>query len=176
MKKIVLGSVLVLILCAYTSGYTQQIQLPTLQVSNKTDVSGKGRVEIYDRGRTDANPFGSFKIGIEAHCDPPDYPEGSLKMSIDLSDGFMGVVESKTFYQLTSMGKHTPTAFLSGTCNVSGYKGCRFWLMIANNKGKPEDKTPDIISFLIMDGKGNRVAYGTGPVVEGDIKIDPSIY
>jgi hypothetical protein len=31
--------------------------------------------------------------------------------------------------------------------------------------------TPDIVSFLIFDGAGKRMAYGTGPVVDGDLEV-----
>jgi hypothetical protein len=166
--------ILIVMVCAFGSIYAQQIQLPTLQVCNRTEVVGAARVEIYNRGLPAASPFGEFKIKIEARCNPPGYPEGSLKMSVNLSDGFTGSVESSTFYQLTSMGKHGTTAFLSGPCDVSGSKGCRFWLMVADNKRSPDDKTPDIISFLIIDGAGKRLAHGTGPAVEGDIKVVPA--
>jgi len=52
-------------------------------------------------------------------------------------------------------------------------KGCRFWLMIANNKKANQDGTADIVGFAIHDNKGTRIAYGTGPVKSGDFEIDP---
>lgn len=48
--------------------------------------------------------------------------------------------------------------------------GCRFWLLIADNRKSNDEKTPDIVGFVIYDRKGNRVAYGTGPL-DGDIEV-----
>ena len=45
---------------------------------------------------------------------------------------------------------------------------------LLNNKGANAEGTPDVISFLVLDGNGNRVAYGTGPVSGGDIVVDPT--
>ena len=50
-------------------------------------------------------------------------------------------------------------------------RGCRFWLMLADNKQANAQGTPDVVGFLIFDGTGKRVAYGTGPVVDGDIEV-----
>ena len=47
--------------------------------------------------------------------------------------------------------------------------GCQLWLMLVDN-GTSE--TPDIVSFIVVDGMGKRVAYGTGLVTIGDIRID----
>ena len=52
--------------------------------------------------------------------------------------------------------------------------GCRYWLMLADNKRASEKETPDVSSFLIFDSNGKRVAYGTGPVIKGDVAIMPS--
>jgi hypothetical protein len=43
--------------------------------------------------------------------------------------------------------------------------------MLIDNKKPSGSGTPDIISFLVFDKTGKRMAYGTGPVVEGDIDI-----
>jgi hypothetical protein len=49
--------------------------------------------------------------------------------------------------------------------------------MIADNrKGADLRGTPDVVSFLVFDGQGKRVSYGTGPVVKGDIQVAPSPY
>ena len=89
-----------------------------------------------------------------------------------MSDSSAGAtITATTFEQVTSIGKHTPTAFINGRCKAAEINGCRFWLMIADNKGLDREGTPDIVSFLVVDGTGRRVAYGTGPVLKGDIKV-----
>jgi hypothetical protein len=35
-------------------------------------------------------------------------------------------------------------------------------------------QTADVVSFLVFDGTGKRIAYGTGPLVDGDIKVAPT--
>ena len=47
----------------------------------------------------------------------------------------------------------------------------RYWLMLADNTGEGGEQTPDVISFLVYDRNGKRVAYGTGPVRQGDVTI-----
>ncbi|MBD0286716.1 MAG: hypothetical protein ICV79_14995, partial [Flavisolibacter sp.] len=73
-------------------------------------------------------------------------------------------------------GKHNPTVFLTGRCNDDiqpDVRGCRYWIMIANNKNPNQQGTPDIVGFAVHDNNGNRIAYGTGPVRAGDFDIMP---
>jgi hypothetical protein len=150
----------------------QQAQIPTLQVCNNTQINGSGVVKL--TRRADAQHSGSFKIGIEVRCSPPGYPTGGFSINIDMSDSnAQGIVKAVTVDQVTTVGKHTPTAYLNGRCDGGGVKGCRYWLMLADN-GKLGKDTPDVVGFLILDGSGNRAAYGTGPLADGDISIAPN--
>lgn len=162
------------------SGYltAQQPQIPTLEVCNRTLVTGKATVEILKR--KDAIHPGTFTVSINPEkplsCDPggSGYPGGEMVIQdINMSDSSVqGDIIITLIEQITTTGKHTPTVYLNGRCKVKGserYKGCRFWMMMADNKGPREKGTPDIIGFLVFDGEGRRIAYGTGPVKEGDI-------
>lgn len=158
-----------------TGALAQQPQIPTLQVCNPTVAQGGGAVFLAGRA---GPPSGVFKIEVELRCDPggPGYPAGILAMGIDLSDSNVIQLDATSFEQVTSTGKHTPTAYLNGRCKAldsSGapVPGCRFWVMLVDNV-QPE--TPDVVGFLIFDGNGNRVSYGTGPLVEGDIFVAPT--
>jgi hypothetical protein len=151
----------------------QQPQIPTLQVCNKTTAHGEAGVKI--TSRVDAGHTGTFRVRLEVKCDPADgYPSGTLTLAgISMSDSTVqGTVTATTFEQMTSTGKHTPTLYVNGRCKAEAVRGCRYWLMIANNQ-KPgtHQGTPDIVSFLIFDGTGKRMAYGTGPVVDGDLDV-----
>lgn len=174
-------SALVLGLSALATGsaQAQQAQIPTLQVCNETAVEGDGLVFLEQR--QDIAHSGTFAIKIELRCDPGGggYPVGRLSMEIDLSDSNLQLLESNAFEQVTTTGKHTPTAYMNGRCRAiteSGQpvRGCRFWLMIADNG--QHGKTPDIVGFLAFDGQGNRISYGTGPLVEGDIFVAPTSF
>ena len=157
----------------------QQAQIPTLQVCNKTEVVGEGEVHI--PARMDIAHSGSFKIRVRLGCDPESgYPDGGVAIhGISMSDSFVqGTLVATALEQVTTTGKHTPTVYLNGRCNVDGpvegnVKGCRFWMMIADN-GRPvpfqRGAGPDVVSFLAFDGQGNRIAYGTGPL-RGDVNI-----
>ncbi len=46
--------------------------------------------------------------------------------------------------------------------------------MFADNKQAKDERTPDVISFLVYDRNGKRVAYGTGPVADGDVAVAPT--
>lgn len=155
-----------------TPARAQQVQIPTLQVCNRTAVTGEGGVEIVSRG--DAAFSGTFKLRIKLRCpSPPDaYPDGGFEMDIDMNDSaIQGTVASLSIEQLSTTGRRTPTAFLNGRCKAEKHfnhqgeqiqpervKGCRFWMMIADNKKEEENETHDVMSFLILDGQGNRMA------------------
>jgi hypothetical protein len=158
----------------YVSASAQgtQPQIPTLQVCNRTQAGGTGTVKV--DSRADATHSGKFDVSIELKCDSINqYPTGNLKIAdISMSDSIVqGTITSIGFEQVTSTGKHTPTLFLNGRCKAANITGCRFWLMIADNKTAAASGTPDVVSFLVFDGTGKRVAYGTGPVVQGDLDV-----
>jgi hypothetical protein len=92
-----------------------------------------------------------------------------------MSDSIVqGEWESTSIEQLTSTGRATPTLYVNGRCKAERAPGCRFWLMVADNR-RGRQGTPDIVGFLVLDGKGQRVAYATGPVVDGDIEVAPTV-
>ncbi len=169
MKRIAVFSVLALV---STAALAQQPQIPTLQVCNKTAAQGEAGVKI--TSRADASHTGTFRVRLEVKCDPADgYPSGALTLAaISMSDSTVqGTLTATTFEQMTSTGKHTPTLYVNGRCKAEGIRGCRYWLMIANNRRPGAQGTPDVVSFLVFDGTGKRVAYGTGPVADGDLEV-----
>jgi hypothetical protein len=176
-SKVAVVAVGILLLVAFFDVHAQQPQIPTLQVCNSTKVEGKAAVKI--GSRQDSMHPGIFDVRIEAKCDPGElpYPDGMLEIQINMSDSLIqGLVKVTEFEQLTSTGKHSPTAYLTGRCKTERFRGCRFWMMLADNKTEDERGTPDVIGFLIFDGNGKRVAYGTGPVVKGDIDVTDTGY
>jgi hypothetical protein len=153
----------------------QQPQIPTLQVCN--DTAAKGRASVKIAARADAQHQGTFDIAVELKCDAsnPSYPAGTVQITnLSMTDSVVqGGLASTLIEQLTSTGKHTPTLYASGRCRADGVIGCRFWLLIADNR-QGDAKGPDVVSFLVFNGVGQRVAYGTGPIVQGDIQIAPT--
>ena len=150
------------------------IQIPNLHTSNKTSV--EAGAEVFIRRRKDAQHAGVFLVRGKLSFDPAtdDYPSGTLQIRVDLSDSAKGVFVVKTVEQLDTTGKHTPTAYATGRCNAdvdTKAVGCRYWLMLTDNKREGEEQTPDVISFLVYDRTGKRVAYGTGPLSKGDVTI-----
>ncbi|HEV2855754.1 MAG TPA: hypothetical protein VHC97_23405 [Thermoanaerobaculia bacterium] len=156
--------------------FAQQPQIPTLQVCNITVAKGEGGVKI--NSRVDGSHTGTFRVRLDLKCDPAGdgYPVGTLMIAaISMSDSTVqGPITATTFEQMTSTGKHTPTLYVNGRCKAEGVRGCRYWLMIANNRKANTQGTPDVASFLAFDATGKRVAYGTGPVVEGDLEVAPT--
>jgi hypothetical protein len=173
MRSFLTLAAFVVMLTSYVSVSAQgtQPQIPSLQVCNSTEAKGTGKVKI-DR-RVDINRTGTFSVSLELRCDSNNqYPAGNLTLDISMSDSIVqGTITSTGFEQVTSTGKHTPTVFLNGRCRATNIKGCRFWLMIADNKTAAASATADVVSFLVFDGTGKRVAYGTGPVVNGDLEV-----
>jgi len=161
----------------FTLANAQQPQMPTLQVCNLSKVQGSAVVKIVSR--SDATHTGSFKIRIDLACDPrggAGYPVGTVTIAgISMSDSIIqGDITNMTVEQITSTGKYSPTVYLNGRCKAANVPGCRFWLMIVDNKNPNQPETPDVVGFLVFDGIGKRVAHGTGPVLEGDIVVTPA--
>lgn len=62
---------------------------------------------------------------------------------------------------------------------LNPFSGCRYWIMVADNKEGDHAavsplETADVVSVLVMNGRGRRIAHGTGPVVSGDVSVAPS--
>ena len=167
----------ILTFAAFSGARAQQPQIPTLQVCNETQVQGKAVVKI--GSRVDVSHSGTFTITIEVKCNRESnngYPAGTFQIvNLSMSDSIVqGTIAAISLEQVTSTGKHTPTAYLNGRCRADKVIGCRFWLMLADNKKPNQSGTPDVVSFLVFNSAGQRVAYGTGPVVEGDIQVAPT--
>lgn len=155
--------------------FANEPQIPNIFLNNVTKLEGEAVVFIDARqGLTS----GRFIISIAASCVPPDYPSGHVEMQIDMDDSSIVYFQSTTVEALSSTGKYTPTAYIMGRCNVESvndvYRGCHYWITLADNGNENENKTPDIVGFLVLDGNGKRIAYGTGPVVKGDIYVSPT--
>ena len=161
---------------AFSSLWAQQPQIPTLQVCNPTKVTGQGTVKIQSRQAGGFN--GSFTVTIDPQNpivnDVGGYPAGKLKIiNVSMADSdIQGEITVTSIQQVTTTGKYSPTVFLNGRCKAEKLEGGRIWIMLADNKRAGREGTPDIISFLVFDKTGKRMAYGTGPVVEGDITVE----
>ena len=176
-RVVSVGGVSLLTFAAFGLAWAQQPQIPTLQVCNETQVGGKGVVKI--ASRADVSHSGTFAITIEVKCNRElnnGYSAGTFQIvNLSMSDSIVqGTIAAISLEQVTSTGKHTPTAYLNGRCRADKVIGCRFWLMLADNKKANQPGTPDVVSFLVFNSVGQRVAYGTGPVVEGDIQVAPT--
>jgi hypothetical protein len=165
-----------------SSTLAQQTQVPTLQVCNRTIVAGG--VVVYVDARSDATHAGTFELKVEASCDPKasGNPGGSLSIkAINVTDSQVTgdiIASGANLEQITSTGQSTPTAYVNGKCThqpppgTPPISGCRFWLLIADNKQVPQhQKTPDVVSVLVFDAGGRTVFYATGPAVQGHIKV-----
>jgi hypothetical protein len=136
-----------------------------------SDISrARGRGDVFIQSRKDAASSGTFLVQLDVHFDrsADNYPAGSLIIKVDLSDSAKGAFTATSIELINSYGKHNPTIYLTGRCNAETPgqvpRGCRYWLMIANNK-KADDLagTADIVGFAIHDRTGNRIATGRAP-------------
>jgi hypothetical protein len=187
-----LGIVIFSALTVFGPLTAQQPQIPTLQVCNLNAnmiVQSNPAATVTILSRKDPGHTGSFTVTTKLGCDANGYPAGSLTISnISMTDSTVqGTITATSFEQLTSTGKDTPTAYLNGRCTAQTaaggpqVSGCRYWIMFADNAKPPTtvppaQTAPDIISFLVFDKTGKRVAYGTGPVVKGNIDVSPTTF
>jgi hypothetical protein len=155
------------------------VSIPAFHVSDQSAVTGQA--EVFIQSRQDAAHAGTFVVQINVQFNPGvnDYPVGNLTIRTALNDGAVGTFVTDNIELVNSHGQRNPTVFLTGRCRDDinpDAKGCRYWLMIANNKAvgpAPANATPDVIGFAIHDRMGNRIAYGCGPVRAGDINVLP---
>lgn len=156
---------------AYSRVLAQQFSMPELQACKNLNVMGKATVSI--ASRRDASHSGEFDVAVDVSC-----RRGAIDrigtLSIDAFNLNDTVVRTRIrvdhIDQMTSLGRAvTPTAFLSGTCEVEreSIAGCRFLLMLVDN-----GKDGDIIGFVAIDGTGRRLAYGAGTLTAGDIQVE----
>ena len=156
------------------------ISIPSLHVTNNGAVKGSARIFI--QSRKDGAHAGTFDIKIDVHFDSgvDEYPVlGTLVISTQLNDTSgpaLNTFSATTVELVNSYGKYNPTIYITGRCKSTfqEFKGCRYWVLIANNKGSDAQGTPDIVGFAIVDRNGNRLAYGTGPVQLGDLEVTPA--
>lgn len=155
------------------------VSIPSLHVSTRSEA--KGGAKVFISSRKDAAHSGVFALEMSVRFNPATdpYPSGSFKLDVDLSDALKASFSATSVELINAFGKHNPTVYLTGRCDVHVNEhaeapiGCRYWLMIANNSRNTQEETPDIVGFAIHDRGGNRIAYGTGPVISGsgDIKV-----
>ena len=168
-------TVMILLSSVYSYIDAQQLPIPQLQTCKNQYVGGKATGFI--ASRKDESHTGEFGIAVDVRCRQGQIERGIGTLSIDafnLNDTQVRHrISVDHLDQLTSVGKAaTPTVFLSGTCTVDreDVPGCRFWLMLVDN-GSNMTEAPDIIGFLVIDGTGKRIAYGTGTLKAGEIQI-----
>ena len=169
---------------ATDGGISMTATIPSFHVSSWSKAKGDG--EIFIANRKDTAHSGTFKVSLGPgggiHFDPATdlYPTGTVTITVDLTDdSFNGTFTSTNLELMNSYGKYDPTIFVTGQCKAEGGpvaqlpQGCKFWLMIANNKKPNDPQTADVVGFIVDDRKGNRIAYGTGPVRSGDFDVAP---
>ncbi len=152
----------------------QPVMVPTLQVCNFGRASGTGQVFL--SRRQDINSAGTIDITVgDVRCEPQSsspYPTGSISMRFSLSESLISDMRSTLIEQMTTFGKHTTTTIMNGRCTAnSGTIPCHFWLLLSNNKWNSVDSPMDVISVLVVDKNGNKLTYGTGPLISGSLDV-----
>jgi len=172
MKKrqivIVMVCVSLMVPAVYVGAQMEMVQIPTLQTCNKASVKGEAKGMLRNAPRD-----GMFWLKIEAKCSPRDsgFPEGMVELKWDRPDADHGYMRSLSIDQLTFTGKVAPMAFVSGRCDLRGASGCRYWIMLAD-ESQGSYATPDVVSFVVLNGNGDTIGHGAGPVREDDIVIN----
>lgn len=172
MKTILTSLAAASFLC--TGALAQQVQIPTVQACNIGNA--EGTANVYLAKRDDINTAGTIDITVsDVGCDTvtgDGHPSGQIFMRFSLTESTISDLEVTLIEQMTTVGKHTTTTYLSGRCKANGGTvPCHFWLTLADNKYANLAGTPDVVGVLVLDKKGNTLTYGTGPVKTGDISV-----
>ncbi|HYR29928.1 MAG TPA: hypothetical protein VEU30_15775 [Thermoanaerobaculia bacterium] len=169
--KAIVPAIVVLFLCGAASA--QMVQVPTVQSCNIGNAHGSA--SIYLSKRDDFNNTGYMDITVtDVGCDPVSgdgHPYGLITMRFSLSDSSISDMQVTLIEQMTVVGKHTPTTYLSGRCTADGGVPCHFWLTLTDNRLPNIAGTADVVGVLVLDKKGNPLTYGTGPVRTGDVSV-----
>lgn len=156
-------AVLLVFIPGPSSDAAEPLYMPTLSVCKKTEVQLKNvQVRTQNGDLTIDAPKGE--------CKPPDFPilQGArviFNPRMIFSDTlFLG---SGMITSTGPEGGRSPIAYLSGPCfsNIDSPppKGCRYRMTIIINLGD-DQKSPDLVVLEIMDGFGNLVWHGGGPI------------
>lgn len=154
--------------------------IPALHLSSKARAKGTGIVFIQSRSGS-PSPSGRFEVRVDVSFDPAtdEYPVLTLfNVRAEMTDNLNGSYTGTSIELINSYGKHNPTICFTGRCKFDGQnpnnlKGFKYWIMVANNKQPNVQGTPDMVSFVVVDSKGDRVAYGSGPLQSGDMEVAP---
>jgi hypothetical protein len=166
-------SVGMLFILAAPAAHALGLQIPQIDGCTKAQGTAENAT-VKIAARADAQHSGEFVVAGKVSCSPPNYAGGQMQMKIDMSDSqIQGTVLFTTYDYVVATGKHTPTIYLSGQCKADGIVGCRYWLFMTDN-GTPGADKLDVAGFLILDGNGQRAAYGTGVLSRGEIKVSPA--
>jgi hypothetical protein len=135
--------------------------IPAFHVSGLSKAKGQGEVFISCHKESGSSHI--FHLDMNVHFDPAvdNCPAGMLSIQTEMSNGAKGIFIASTFELINSYGRQDPTIYLTGMCKSDLYTGCRYWVMVVNNK-KNNHRSPDIVGFCIHDSSGNRIAYGAG--------------
>jgi len=155
----------------------QQLPVPEVKPCHEQSVDGKMKGSMLSR--KDANHTGDFEITVDARCQQGKPSVSNLEINaVNLTDtAVKGKIFAQELSQLTSLGKAvTPTVFLSGPCKSTipgDALGCRLWIMFVDSGpfNGSNNPNPDLVSFIVVDESGHRLAYGTGTVTLGDVYI-----
>lgn len=171
-RKLLTMQLLLVILGVGTHAVSQAQELgyPNIKACNNQYVGGKTIGSIANR--MDENHSGKFQISFDVRCSNGTISVNNLEIhAANLTDTLLeGSVSTFEVDQVSSFGSAVaPTAFLIGPCKSfdDDINGCRFWMMVVDN-----GDSNDIVSFLVVDEEGTRLAYGTGIVTEGDARIE----
>ncbi len=170
MKTFVIALALVLVSPA---AFAQIVQIPTVQSCNMGQADGTAQVFLSKR--KDINSTGHMDITLtDVGCDTVSgdgHPTGTITMRFSLTESSINDMQVTLIEQMTTVGKHTPTTYLSGRCVADGGVPCHFWLTLTDNRVPTLAGTADTVGVLVLDKKGNTLTYGTGPVRTGDVVV-----
>ena len=140
--------------------------LPSPQLCNATQIEGTAEGSVEGRG--------TFALTLDVACQPDAadtaFPQGTLTLDLELNDPqFEGQLNATLIEGVRTVGRNTPTVYLSGRCEMPGIHGCHFWLSVADNDHIDEEGVPDVVSFVALDAQGREVAYISAPTSRSSV-------
>ncbi len=113
----------------------------------------------------------AIQFGRQAHDDL----RGSILVKADLRDSLKATFTATSIELINAHHNRDQAVYLTGSCKATTENppdGLRYWVKVAYDQYKKD--APECVGFVVHDKNGNRVAYGTGPLVSGSIQIKQS--
>ncbi len=150
--------------------------IPTFLRPATNRIKGDGKIFIPTRKEEVSSVMFEFSMAIPLVKRANDELGGSILVKADLRDSLKATFTATSIELINAHHNHEQAVYLTGNCKATTENppdGLRYWVKVAYDQYKKD--APECVGFVVHDKNGNRVAYGTGPLVSGNIQMKQNL-